>query len=82
MAGMTTREIKDNYPGLLMIGGLDNSNMLNEWSMSEIDHAVKEALEGGKNSGGYIISSSEIHPACDPKRVQKMWDSEIKYGWY
>ena len=82
MAGMSTREIKEKYPGLLMIGGLDNSQMLNGWNMEEIDSAVKEALEGGRKGGGYIISSSEIHPACDPERVVKMWDSEIKYGWY
>ena len=82
MAGMSTKEIKEKYPGLLMIGGLDNSQMLNRWSMDEIDNAVKEAIEGGKEGGGYIISSSEIHPACDPQRVVKMWESEIKYGWY
>jgi hypothetical protein len=82
MAGMSTKEIKEKFPGLLMIGGLDNSQMLNRWSMDEIDNAVKEALLGGKKSGGYIISSSEIHPACDPERVVKMWDSEIRYGWY
>lgn len=82
MAGMSTMEIKDKYPGLMMIGGLDNSQMLNTWGMDEIDGAVKAALEGGKKNGGYIISSSEIHPACDPERVVKMWDSEIRYGWY
>lgn len=82
MAGMSIREIKEKYPKLLMIGGLDNSNMLNEWSMEKIEEAIREALEYGMRNGGYIISSSEIHPACDPKRVVKMWDSEIKYGWY
>jgi len=82
MAGMSTKEIKEKYPKLLMIGGLDNSQMLNRWSMDEIDNAVKEALQGGKKGGGYIISSSEIHPACDPGRVVNMWDSEIKYGGY
>jgi len=82
MAGMSTKEIKEKYPGLLMIGGLDNSQMLNNWTMDEIDNAIKDAISGGKENGGYIISSSEIHPACDPKRVVKMWDSEIRYGWY
>ncbi|MBM3706398.1 MAG: hypothetical protein FJW66_07735, partial [Actinobacteria bacterium] len=82
MAGMSVGEIKDKYPGLLMTGGLDNSQMLNTWSMDEIDSAVKEALTAGKKDGGYIISSSEIHPACDPARVVKMWESEIRYGWY
>jgi hypothetical protein len=82
MAGMRVKEIKDKYPGLLMIGGLDNSQMLNTWGLDDIDEAVREALATGKKDGGYIISSSEIHPACDPLRVVKMWDSEIKYGWY
>lgn len=82
MAGMNVEEIKERYPGLLMIGGLDNSQMLNTWNIDDIDSAVKEALSRGKKDGGYIISSSEIHPACDPERVVKMWDSEIKYGWY
>lgn len=82
MAGMSVGEIKQKYPGLIMVGGLDNSNMLNRWTFDEIESAVKRACEDGKPGGGYIISSSEIHPACDPKRVKKMWDSEVRYGRY
>jgi hypothetical protein len=74
--------VKENYPGLMMIGGLNESEMLRSWEMEEIESFVKETIEAGKPNGGYIISPSEIHPACDPERVVKMWESEIKYGWY
>jgi len=82
MAGVSTKEIKEKYPNLIMVGGLDNSNMLTSGSFEEIEKNVKDAIDGGAKSGGYIISCGEVHPACERKRVLKMWESEIKYGYY
>ncbi len=82
MAGMSTKDIKEKYPNLIMVGGLDNSHMLTRDSFQEIEKNVKDAIDGGAKGGRYIISCGEVHPACEPKRVSKMWESEKKYGYY
>jgi uroporphyrinogen decarboxylase len=67
---------------LALIGNLDVSHLLVKGSKQEIDEAVKQAIAGAANGGGYVLSAAHSHSLIDPERLEWMIEAGKKYGAY
>ncbi len=75
------REVREAYPHLTMVGGIDCSNLLAYGTKDEVRAAVKHALDVTRPGGRYILgSTTELHPACDLGNVLTMWQAALEYG--
>ncbi len=60
MAGMNLKELRQKYPKLILVGGIDCSELLPHRCPSEIKKVVQQAIKDTKY-GYFVGSSSEIH---------------------
>lgn len=67
---------------LALIGNLDVSYLLVKGSKVEIEEAVKKAITGAAEGGGYVLSAAHSHSLIDPQRLQWMIDAGKRYGEY
>jgi hypothetical protein len=79
IAGMDLGEIRRRFPHLVLMGGLDASQLLPYGTPQQVAAEVQHALEvtGGR---GYILgSTTEIHNECQPENVLAMWSAAASY---
>jgi hypothetical protein len=80
LAGMDIGTIREKYPKLTLMGGIDCSQLLPYGTREEVGQAVKKAIEDGWRGGGLILgSSTEIHPDCKLENILQMWESIRNY---
>ncbi len=67
---------------LALIGNLDVSHLLVKGTKEEVEQAVKQAIKGAADGGGYVLSAAHSHSLIDPERLQWMIEAGKKYGKY
>jgi uroporphyrinogen-III decarboxylase len=84
MAGMDLGVLKKRYgKNLILVGGIDCSQLLPLGTVEEIEAAVKEAMRAAAVGGGLFIgSSSEIVPATPLENVLAFYRACRTYGQY
>ncbi|HID07415.1 MAG TPA: hypothetical protein EYP10_09740 [Armatimonadetes bacterium] len=84
LAGMDLASLKRKYgKRLVLVGGIDCSQLLPLGTKEDIERAVKEAMRIAAPGGGFIIgSSSEIVPATPVENVLAFYEACHKYGRY
>ena len=61
---MDVKEIRAQYPELVLWGGVDNSYMLVYDSPEQVQKRVEELKVFGRDGGLLIGSTGQVHPAC------------------
>ena len=61
---MDVKEIRAQYPDLVLWGGVDNSYMLVYDSPEQVQQRVEELKVFGRDGGLLIGSTGQVHPAC------------------
>jgi uroporphyrinogen decarboxylase len=83
MAGMDLAKIKKQVGDkLCLLGNIDISYTLSKGSQKEVEAAVKKAIEIAGPGGGFMVSSTNIHPAVRPENLRWMIEATKKYGAY
>lgn len=84
IAGMELELLKKRYGDrLILVGGIDCSQLLPLATPDEIRNAVKRAMQVAAPGGGFFIgSSSEINPATPLENVLAFYEACRDYGRY
>jgi hypothetical protein len=61
---MNEKQLRKEYPGLVLWGGVDNSFLLVAGSPENVRKRVEELIDFGKQGGLLIGSTGQTHPAC------------------
>lgn len=83
-AGMDLKKVKD-YCGerLCLIGNIDCIELLPNGTRTQVEAAVKQAIDDAAAGGGLIISdSNSLHPGVNPENCIAMFEATRKYGQY
>ena len=83
-AGMDLRELKERYgKRLVLVGGIDASDLLAHSSPDLVRAATREALAIAAPGAGYILgSTTELNNAIHPENIVAMWETAREYGRY
>jgi hypothetical protein len=80
-AGMDLADLKARYGRrLVLVGGMDASELLPRGSVDEVRVATRRALEIGMAGSGYILgSTTELNNAIPPENILAMWEVASTY---
>jgi len=67
---------------LCLLGNIDTSHVLVNGTKQEVEDAVEYAIRTLGPEGGYILSSSNSHPAMSFQRIKWMIEANKKFGKY
>ncbi|MEM2960529.1 MAG: uroporphyrinogen decarboxylase family protein, partial [Candidatus Bathyarchaeia archaeon] len=83
-AGMDIGEVKAKYGDkLVLLGGIDCSQLLPLGSPQDVKRAVIKAIREGAPGSGYCLGSSgQIRPGTPLTNVATMFKTAAKYGQY
>lgn len=83
-AGMDMRAIKERYgKRLVIVGGMDASELLPLGSEDEVRAATRAALRDvGAGSGFVLGSTTELSNAIPSRNIIAMWETVLEYGRY
>ncbi len=83
-AGMDLKKVKDAYGDkICLLGNIDCKELLCSGKPSEVDAAVKHAIDVAAKGGGYILcDSNSLHPGVNPENCIAMFEAAKKYGLY
>ncbi|MGC8716642.1 MAG: uroporphyrinogen decarboxylase family protein [bacterium] len=82
-AGMDILAVKERYPKLTVMGGVNCGAPLTDYTKEELIREVKGVLSRLKPGGRYILSSSNsIHSKVKPENLLAMWETVERYGRY
>lgn len=77
------REIKTNYPGICIVGGIDANYLLEKGTKEEVEKEVIRVIDIAAAGGGLILGSSiEMLPCHNPENLITMVETCKKYGVY
>lgn len=65
--------MKNNYPGLVIWGGIDQFELLPYGTEKEVEAEVEKAIDICKDGGLILGSDGEIHPGCKAGNVIAMF---------
>ncbi len=83
VAGMDLTKIKQQVGDkLCLLGNIDVSYVLSRGSRKEVEAAVKEAIEIAGPGGGFMVSTTNMHPSVRPENLRWMVEATKKYGVY
>ncbi|MCS6949702.1 MAG: uroporphyrinogen decarboxylase family protein [Armatimonadota bacterium] len=84
IAGMELEPLKRRYGRrLILVGGIDCSQLLPLGTLEEIRRAVRHAMQVAAPGGGFFIgSSSEVNPATPLENVLAFYEACREYGKY
>lgn len=84
LAGMDLKVLKQRYgKNLILVGGIDCSQLLPLGTPDQIRQGVKEAMRSAAIGGGFFIgSSSEVTPATPLENILAFYEACQKYGKY
>jgi len=74
---MDVADVRARYPGLVLWGGVDNSQMLVNGTPQEVRARVEELKAFGKDGGLLIGSTGQIHPACNLENLIGMIETAV-----
>ncbi|HHY46864.1 MAG TPA: hypothetical protein GX506_06140 [Firmicutes bacterium] len=74
VAGMEIKRLRREYPGLVLIGGIDISQLLAFGTPEEVKKATLEAIRDG-GRGYFVASTSELHKNIPLENVIAMWET-------
>ena len=83
-AGMEIKKVKE-YCGdkICLLGNIDCVDLLPSGTPEQVEQAVIQAIEDGKEGGGLIIcSSNSLHPGVNPENCIAMFQAVRKHGRY
>ena len=80
-AGMDLADLKSRFGRrLVLVGGLDASELLPRGSVEEVREATRRALDVGMAGSGYILASTtELSNAIPPENILAMWEEAGAY---
>jgi hypothetical protein len=83
-AGMDLRHIKERYgKRLVIVGGMDASELLPLGSVDEVRRATREALRICMPGSGYVLgSTTELSNAIPAQNILAMWETAREEGKY
>jgi uroporphyrinogen decarboxylase len=82
-AGMDLVAVKQRYPQLTVMGGVDCGPLLSERSVQDVVNEVKQLLHVASRGGRYIISSTNtIHNSVRPGNYLAMLSTVKEFGRY
>jgi uroporphyrinogen-III decarboxylase len=83
LSKMYAGNVRRAYPGWILMGGVDVSQLLPYGMEVEVRAAVRKTIaEAGPQGRFWIGSSTEIHPAAKLENVLAMWDEVLRVGYY
>ena len=71
---------RENYPQLVLWGGIDDKHLLPFGTTDQVDDAVKKAISVCSDGGLILGSSGEIHPEVKPKNAIALFKAAKQYG--
>ncbi len=77
-AGMDVRSVRDKYPGLVLTGGIDASQLLCHGTPDEVRAACRDAIAATQGRGYFMGSSTELHWGTRLENAVAMFDSAGK----
>ena len=83
-AGMDLKKVKDAYGDkICLLGNIDCKELLPAGTPSQVEDAVKQAIEVAAKGGGYILcDSNSLHPGVNPENCIAMFEAAKKHGLY
>lgn len=78
VAGMEIARLRKEYPGLVLIGGIDISHLLPFGTPKEVRRATLEAIRDG-GRGYFVASTSELHRDIPLANIAAMWETVWGY---
>jgi uroporphyrinogen decarboxylase len=83
-AGMDLRDIKARYgKRLVIVGGLDASELLPLGSVDEVRRGTRAALAAAAPGSGYVLgSTTELSNGIPWQNIVAMWDTALQDGRY
>jgi hypothetical protein len=82
-AGMDLAKVREHVGHkLVLVGNLDVSRLLVHGTREEIEEAVKNAIRGAAQGGGYVLSAAHSHPHIDATRLRWMVEAAQQWGRY
>jgi uroporphyrinogen decarboxylase len=83
LSRMYAGDVRKAYPGWILMGGIDVSQLLPFGTEAEVRATVRKTIDDAGATGRFWIgSTTEIHPAAKLENVLAMWDEIEKYGYY
>ena len=83
LSKMYAGDVRAAYPGWILMGGIDASQLLPFGSEEEVRYAVQRTIaDAGATGKLWLGSSTEIHPAIPVRNVLAMWDEIERSGYY
>ena len=83
LSRMYAGDIAKAYPDWILMGGIDVSQLLCFGTEQEVREAVRKTIRDAGGRGRlWLGSSTEVHPAANPKNVLAMWDEALTVGYY
>ena len=80
LAGMDLGELRKRYPRLVLVGGIDCSQLLPFATPAEVAATVTRAIQAA--GPGYMVgSSTELHHVIPLENVQAMFDTTWEYRY-
>lgn len=82
-SGINQIEVKKNFPGLTVMGGIDCDEPLTNYTEEQMEAYVKEVLRTHAPGGRYVCASSNsVHSSARPENFVMMQKTVHKYGRY
>lgn len=82
-SGIDQIKVKEEYPELTVMGGVDCDEPLTSYTPEEMEHYVKEILKYHAPGGRYICATSNsVHSSAKPENFAAMQKAVHKYGRY
>ena len=83
-AGMDLQAIKERWgKHLVIVGGMDASDVLPLGSVDEVREATRQALRIAAPGSGYILgSTTELNNAIPSQNIIAMWETTVEDGRY
>ena len=73
LSKMDAVKVRKHYPHLVLVGGIDASELLPYGNPDQVLLEVNRILDATEGRGILLGSSTEIHPACAVDNVFSMW---------
>ncbi len=83
LSRMYAGDVRKSYPGWVLMGGIDASQLLPFGTEEEVRASVRRTIRDAGPCGRlWLGSSTEIHPAMPVKNVLAMWREIEDSGYY
>lgn len=76
---MSAEYVRNNYPNLVIWGGIDQFELLPNGTPEEVEAEVKRVINVCSDGGLLLGSDGEIHPSCNPDNVIAMFRAANNY---